>query len=30
MMIGYARVSKLEHDTELQVLALRKAGVRKI
>ena len=30
MLIGYARVSKLEQDTELQVRALRKAGVRKI
>src|SRR5207253_4732714 len=30
MLIGYARVSKLEQDTELQMRALRKAGVRKI
>lgn len=30
MLIGYARVSKLEQDTELQLRALKKAGVRKI
>lgn len=30
MLIGYARVSKLEQDTELQMSALRKAGVRKV
>lgn len=30
MLIGYARVSKLEQDNELQLRALRKAGVRKI
>jgi DNA invertase Pin-like site-specific DNA recombinase len=30
MLIGYARVSKLEQDNELQIRALRKAGVRKI
>lgn len=30
MLIGYARVSKIEQDTELQLRALRKAGVRKI
>lgn len=30
MLIGYARVSKIEQDTELQMNALRKAGVRKV
>lgn len=30
MLIGYARVSKLEQDNELQLRALRAAGVRKI
>ena len=30
MLIGYARVSKTEQDNELQLRALRKAGVRKI
>jgi DNA invertase Pin-like site-specific DNA recombinase len=30
MLIGYARVSKTEQDTELQLRALRKAGVRKL
>ena len=30
MLIGYARVSKLEQDAELQLRALRKAGVRKV
>ena len=30
MLIGDARVSKLEQDNELQLRALRKAGVRKI
>ena len=30
MLIGYARVSKTEQDTELQLRALKKAGVRKI
>lgn len=30
MLIGYARVSKTEQDTELQIRALRKVGVRKI
>ncbi|HWI11067.1 MAG TPA: recombinase family protein [Burkholderiaceae bacterium] len=30
MLIGYARVSKLEQDNELQLRALRKVGVRKI
>jgi DNA invertase Pin-like site-specific DNA recombinase len=30
MLIGYARVSKTEQDTELQIQALRKVGVRNI
>jgi DNA invertase Pin-like site-specific DNA recombinase len=30
MLLGYARVSKTEQDTELQHRALRKAGVRKV
>lgn len=30
MLIGYARVSKTEQDTELQMRALRAAGVKKI
>lgn len=30
MLIGYARVSKTEQDAELQLRALKKAGVRKI
>ena len=30
MMIGYVRVSKLEQDNELQLRAMRKAGVRKV
>ena len=30
MLIGYARVSKNEQDTELQLRALKKSGVRKI
>ncbi|HWH81720.1 MAG TPA: recombinase family protein [Burkholderiaceae bacterium] len=30
MLIGYARVSKTEQDTELQLRALKKDGVRKI
>lgn len=30
MLIGYARVSKTEQDTELQLRALRAAGVSKI
>ena len=30
MLIGYARVSKTEQDTELQMRALRAAGVRKV
>ena len=30
MLIGYARVSKTEQDTELQLRALKKAGVRKV
>lgn len=30
MLIGYARVSKTEQDTELQLRALTKAGVRKV
>lgn len=30
MLIGYARVSKVEQDTELQMQALRRAGVRKV
>jgi len=30
MMIGYARVSKQEQDDELQLRALRAAGVRKV
>lgn len=30
MLVGYARVSKTEQDTELQHRALRKAGVRKV
>lgn len=30
MLIGYARVSKLEQDNELQLRALRKAGVKRI
>ena len=30
MLIGYARVSKADQDTELQLKALRAAGVRKV
>lgn len=30
MLIGYARVSKTEQDNELQLRALRKAGVKRI
>ena len=30
MLIGYARVSKTEQDAELQLRALKRAGVRKI
>ena len=30
MLIGYARVSKTEQDTELQLRALKKDGVRKV
>lgn len=30
MLIGYARVSKTEQDTELQLAALKRAGVRKV
>lgn len=30
MLIGYARVSKTEQDTELQLRALKKASVRKV
>ena len=30
MLIGYARVSKAEQDTELQLQALKRAGVRKV
>lgn len=30
MLIGYARVSKTEQDTELQLRALKRAGVRKV
>lgn len=30
MLIGYARVSKTEQDTELQLRALKKAGARRI
>lgn len=30
MLIGYARVSKIEQDTELQLRALHRAGVRKV
>lgn len=30
MLIGYARVSKIEQDTELQLAALKRAGVRKV
>jgi DNA invertase Pin-like site-specific DNA recombinase len=30
MLIGYARVSKSDQDTELQLRALSKAGVRKV
>lgn len=30
MLVGYARVSKLEQDNELQLRALRGAGVRRI
>lgn len=30
MLIGYARVSKIEQDYELQLQALKRAGVRKV